>query len=45
MGEFATTSERVKVPHDPLYVDYIDRDRYIEELAIPDQQDFDYDNV
>ena len=32
MGEFATTSERIKVPHDPLYVDYIDRERYIEEL-------------
>ena len=32
MSEFATTSERVKVPHDPLYVEYIDRDRYIEEL-------------
>ncbi len=30
--EFATTSERVKVPHDPLYVDYIDRERYVEEL-------------
>jgi argininosuccinate lyase len=30
--EFATTSERVKVPHDPLYVEYIDRERYIEEL-------------
>ncbi|UCF97451.1 MAG: argininosuccinate lyase [Spirochaetaceae bacterium] len=32
MSDFATTSERVKVPHDPLYVEYIDRERYIEEL-------------
>jgi argininosuccinate lyase len=30
MSEFASTSERVKVPHDPLYVEYIDRGRFAE---------------
>ena len=32
MAKFATTSERIKVPHDPLYVDYFDRPRFWEEM-------------
>ena len=31
--DFATTSERIKVPHDPLYVEYFDRDRFVEEIG------------
>ena len=31
--DFATTSERVKVPHDPLYVEYFDRGRFVEEIG------------
>jgi len=31
--KFATTSERIKVPHDPLYVEYFDRPRFWEELG------------
>jgi argininosuccinate lyase len=30
--EFATTSERIKVPHDPLYVEYFDRPRFWEQM-------------
>jgi len=30
--DFATTSERIKVPHDPLYVDYWDRECFSEEM-------------
>ncbi|MGQ9584947.1 MAG: argininosuccinate lyase [Anaerolineae bacterium] len=29
---FASTSERIKVPHDPLYVDYWDRECFLEEM-------------
>ncbi len=32
MEKFATTSERINVPHDPLYVDYFDRPRFWEEM-------------
>jgi argininosuccinate lyase len=31
MQDFATTSERIKVPHDPLYVEYWDRECFEEE--------------
>jgi len=33
MQKFATTSERINVPHDPLYVDYFDRPRFWEEMG------------
>ena len=33
MEKFATTSERIDVPHDPLYVDYFDRPRFWEEMG------------
>jgi argininosuccinate lyase len=33
MQKFATTSERIKVPHDPLYVEYFDRPRFWEEMV------------
>jgi len=33
MPDFATTSERIKIPHDPLYVDYWDRECFEEEMG------------
>jgi argininosuccinate lyase len=30
--DFASTSERIKVPHDPLYVNYYDRECFEEEM-------------
>jgi argininosuccinate lyase len=31
-NDFASTSERVKVPHDPLYVEYVDRGKFLEDI-------------
>ncbi len=33
MRDFVTTSERIKVPHDPLYVEYWDRECFEEEMG------------